>query len=114
LSERRFALRDEFVRNEGFGDLYLYDMDATRHAECQPDWQCLLLPRPRVQPRRWLHRFCIPDIGLGENSSTLLYYISVGSIGTGMQHTPIPLPENFFTNQKDSPQPALRPASPTP
>jgi Tol biopolymer transport system component len=39
-----------------------------------------------------------------------LYLISYGSIGTGEVFQPIPLPENFFANRQESPQPVLRPA----
>ena len=65
---------------------------------------------PNFSPDGTHIAFAFQDIGLGENSVIELYYISVGSLGTGTQYAPIPLPENFFTNPKDSPQPALRPA----
>ena len=37
---------------------------------------------------------------LGGGSQTQLYYIPFNSIGTGATYTPIPLPVNFFKNQR--------------
>ena len=100
-----------YVRNEGFGDLHLYDMDLHRATmRTNPVGSACCYRDPGFGPNGDYLAFAFQDIGLGENSSIQLYYISVGSIGTGMTYTPIPLPDGFFTDQKDSPQPALRPA----
>lgn len=100
-----------FVRNEGFGDLYFYDMDLhTIVPKANPVRGSCCYRDPNFSPDGTHIAFAFQDIGLGENSVIELYYISVGSLGTGTQYAPIPLPENFFTNPKDSPQPALRPA----
>lgn len=46
------------------------------------------------------------------NLPTQLYYVPISSIRSGGDLTPIPLPDGFFKNPKEAPQPALHPAIP--
>ena len=39
------------------------------------------------------------------------YYVPVGSFRSGTELTPLPMPDGFFTNPKEAPQPALHPAN---
>jgi len=99
------------TRNDGFGDLHLFNMDTFvfseginpindtccyRDAEFSPDGSYLV--------------FAYQDITLGQSSTTRLYYIPFGSIGTGASYEPLPLPE--ITDPKERPQPVLRPSIP--
>ena len=98
------------TRNDGFGDLHLFNMDkfvfseginpindtcCYRDAEFSPDGSFLV--------------FAYQNITLGQASTTQLYYIPFGSIGTGASYEPLPLPE--ITDPKERPQPVLRPAT---
>jgi serine/threonine protein kinase len=103
-----FALHG-ITRNDGFGDLHLFNMDTFkftekvnpingnccyRDAEFSPDGNYLV--------------FAYQDITLGPDSTTRLYYIPFGSIGTGGIYEPLPLPE--ITDPRERPQPVLRPS----
>ena len=103
-----FAFND-VKRNGGFGDLHIFNMQ---------EYQPLLSVNPVNQ--RCCYRdaswspdgsqlvFAYQDIGQGSSSTTQLYLISYGSIGTGAKYEPLPLP--VIENPKESPQPVLRPA----
>ena len=54
--------------------------------------------------------FTFQDEGLADTAETLLYYVPFGEVAAGAKLTPLPLPERFFKNPKEAPQPALRPA----
>ncbi len=95
------------VRSNGFGHLYIYNMDlhkarsmvnpiegkcCYRDAHWSPDGSYLL--------------FAFQDMQAGANSPILLYYIPYGSIGTGVSYTPLPLPA--INDPKEIPYPVLR------
>jgi hypothetical protein len=96
-------------RNGGFGDLHFFNMQeyraqisanpirgrcCYRDASWSPDGSHLVV--------------AFQDIGEGSSSVTRLYLIPFGSIGTGTNYEPLPLPE--ISSAKESPQPVLRPA----
>jgi hypothetical protein len=54
--------------------------------------------------------FAYQDTGLRQASTTRLYYIPFGSIGTGECYEPLPLPE--IADSEERPQPVLRPVTP--
>jgi serine/threonine protein kinase len=104
-----FALTT-IVRNEGFGDLYLYNMDVHRaQARVNPIGGRCCYRDPEFSPDGSYFVFAFQDIGLGSQSTIELYYIPFGTLSTGLTYTPIPLPAGIFTNQRESPQPVLRP-----
>lgn len=111
-----FALTG-FIRNGGYGNLYVYNMER-----CQPrtsipgvnyidpvNGSCCYRD-PRWSPDGRYLFFVFQDIGLGETSVSELYYIPYSTIETGASYDPIPLPDDFFTDPREKPQPALRPA----
>lgn len=101
-----------YVRNEGFGDLYIYNLDLHKATlKANPIRGVCCYRDPRFSPDGSYLAFAFQDIGSGAVGTIELYYIPFGSIGTGAQYQPIPLPADFFSNPKESPQPALRPAS---
>ncbi len=99
-----FLLNDD-VRNDGFGDLYLYDSETRqetiinpldgvccyRDARFSPDGKYILFAHQRY-----------------DSSDVMLYYVALADIEAGTPYTPIELPSGFFS-QRDSLQPALRP-----
>jgi len=101
-----FLLNDS-VRNDGFGDLYLYDSQAQqekiinpmngvccyRDAEWSPDGKYILFVFQRF-----------------DNSDVDIYYISYADVQSGKTFTPIVLPIGFFPTSREKPQPVLRPA----
>jgi hypothetical protein len=104
--EAMFAMNG-IIRNS-YGDLYFWNNEANR-------------PNLQINP---LGSCCYRDAAYSPDGSYLifayqkidaankiqLYYIPLGTIGTGERYTPIALPEDFFPNRSDSPQPVLRPA----
>ena len=99
------------TRNGGFGDLHFFNMDSFRFSEkVNPVNGTCCYRDAQFSPDGSYMAFAYQDIGLGQASTTRLYYIPFGSIGTGEQYEPLPLPE--ITDPKESPQPVLRPATP--
>jgi serine/threonine protein kinase len=106
-----------FIRNGGFGNLYIYNMERRQPRTTIPganyvdpvNGTCCYRD-PRWSPDGRYLLFVFQDIGLGANSVSRLYYIPYSTIGTGATYEPLPLPETFFSNPREKPQPALRPA----
>ena len=99
------------IRNGGFGDLHLFNMDSFRFTEkANPVNNTCCYRDAEFSPDGNYLAFAYQDIGLGSASTTMLYYIPFGSIGTGQRYEPLPLPE--ITDPKESPQPVLRPFIP--
>jgi Tol biopolymer transport system component len=110
----RFGLTG-YVRNEGFGDLYFYNLDVHRaELRVNPVNSSCCYRDVSFSPDGSYIAFAFQDINLGAQGTIQLFYIPFGTIGTGLQYTPIPLPEDFFTNPRESPQPVLRPVPPLP
>jgi Tol biopolymer transport system component len=111
-----FALTG-FIRNSGFGNLYIYNMERHQPRNTIPGVSYIdpvngtcCYRDPRWSPDGRYLLFVFQDIGLGANGVSQLYYIPYSTVGTGATYQPIPLPETFFTNPREKPQPALRPA----
>jgi serine/threonine-protein kinase len=109
-SDVLFAFVDN-VRNEGFGDIYVYNSSAKRPArQIFPiaDGRCCYRD-PQWSPDGATLLFVFQDIETGANSTTELYYIPYGQVGTGASATRIPLPDNFFKDPRQKPQPVMSP-----
>jgi len=105
-----FALHG-ITRNGGFGDLHLFNMDSFKFSEnVNPINNTCCYRDAEFSPDGSYLVFAYQDMGLGQASTTQLYYIPFGSIGTGERYEPLPLPE--ITDPKEQPQPVLRPATP--
>ena len=105
-----FALHG-ITRNGGFGDLHLFNMDSFNFSEnVNPVNNTCCYRDAEFSPDGSYLVFAYQDIGLGQASTTSLYYIPFGSIGTGESYEPLPLPE--LADAKEQPQPVLRPALP--
>lgn len=103
-----FVLNND-VRNGGFGDLYAYNADLSKsYPKINPnDGRCCYRDA-QFSPDGSHIIFAYQDFLQGSSSTTKLYLVPYGSIGTGAQFTPLPLPD--IMNAKEKPQPILRPA----
>lgn len=101
-----FLLNDS-IRNDGFGNLYLYDSDTKKMVKINPiNGQCCYRD-PKFSPDGEYIMFAFQRFDQGDIS---LYYIPFADIDSGGPFTPIQLPNGFFSTARDKPQPALHPA----
>jgi hypothetical protein len=105
--EALFSLNG-IIRNGGYGDLYFWNNETNRpDLMVNPLGSCCYRDSAYSPDGRYLiFAYQIIDA----SNKIQLYYIPLGTIGTGERYSPIPLPEEFFANRSDSPQPVLRPA----
>ncbi len=96
-------------RNDGFGSMQIFNMESFRHSEnINPiDGVCCYRDMQWSPDGSYLV-FAFQNYLQGANSTTQIYYIPYGSIGTGASYEPLPLP--IITNPREKPQPVLRPA----
>ena len=111
-----FAL-NSFIRNGGFGDLYIYNMEDHKLQTPLPNFQYVnpidnicCYRDPVWSPDGRYLMFAFQDIRQGESNQIQLYYIPAGTIGTGTKYDPLPLPGNFFPARDEALWPALRAA----
>jgi len=102
--DRLFLLNDN-VRNDGFGDLYVYDKETHQETIINPiDGVCCYRDATWSPDGKYIlfvfQRFDASDVKL--------YYIPFADIGTGKTFTPIVLPERFIL-PREKPLPVLRP-----
>jgi len=96
-------------RNNGWGELYTYNWESHKPTLLNPIAKKCCYRDARFSPDGTYLIFAFQDEGLAAESHTQLYYIPFGEIGTGAALTPLPLPEDFFKNPKEAPQPAFHP-----
>jgi serine/threonine protein kinase len=97
------------IRNDSYGYLYVYNMDAHRFDQLDPAKTGCCYGDPRWSPDGTYVFFTHQDINLGSTAKNAVYYVPFGTIGTGVTYTPIPLPEDFLANPRGNPEVALRP-----
>lgn len=101
-----FLLNDS-IRNDGFGNLYLYNSVTKKAAKLNPiNGECCYRDA-RISPDSNYIFFAYQKMGA---SAIELYYGSLTDIQNGKSLTPIELPGGFFSTPREKPQPALRPA----
>lgn len=101
-----FLLNDS-IRNDGFGNLYLYDAETKQSAKLNPiNGECC------YRDARWSPDGQYIFFAFQKSDSTTidLYYVPLDEIQNGRTFTPINLPGGFFSTPRDKPDPALRPA----
>jgi serine/threonine protein kinase len=99
------------TRNDGFGDLHIFNMDTYKFSQSvNPINNTCCYRDAEFSPDGTYLVFAYQDITNAESSTTQLYYIPFGTIGTGETYHPLPLPE--ITDPKERPEPALRPFVP--
>lgn len=102
--ESLFLLNDD-VRNDGFGDLYLYDVETRQETIINPMGGVCCYRDARWSPDG---KFILFAYQRYDSSEVLVYYVSLADIEAGKPLIPIELPSGFFSS-RDNPQPALRP-----
>jgi Tol biopolymer transport system component len=100
---------NSFTRNDGYGHLYVYNIDTYKaESEINPIQGNCCYRDPQFSPDGRYLIFAYQPFEAGATAQ--LYYIPYGTIGTGMEYEPIPLPADFFPDPRAKPQPVLRPA----
>jgi len=107
-SDSYFALNTN-VRNDGYGDLYLYNASTFR-----PPTKINPLDVCCYRDTAWNNdgkamTFAFQDIRDGAQSRAQIFYIQFASLGTGAAYKPIPLPGTFFAAASEKPFPAISP-----
>lgn len=105
-------LFNTFVRNAGYGDLYLYNMNTGESQLINPVENTCCYRDARFSPDGNYILVVFQDVRQGAESETMLYYIPVEQIGAGTKFQPIKLPPLFFPNVREVIMPALRRAQP--
>ncbi len=105
-------LFNTFVRNAGYGDLYLYNMNTGEASLLNPIEGTCCYRDARFSPDRSHILVVFQDVRAGAESETTLYYLPIDQIGTGKTFVPIRLPPLFFPDVREVIMPALRPAQP--
>jgi hypothetical protein len=100
-----FLLNDS-VRNDGFGDLYIYDSETRQEQIINPIDGVCCYRDARFSPDGKYILFVFQRF---DSRDVSMYYAPFTDIEAGKPLTPIELPADFLS-QRDKPQPALRPA----
>ena len=97
-------------RNSGWGELHLYNWETHKPTlTVNPIEKRCCYRDARWSPDGSYLLFAFQDEGLADAAQILLYYVPIGDVAAGANLTPIPLPEGFFKDRREAPQPALRP-----
>ncbi len=107
--DQRF-LFNTFIRNFGYGQLYLYDMASGETRLLNPVDNVCCYRDARFSPDGTYILLVFQDVRQGADSEIQIYYIPVEQVGSGTDFKPIRLPPLFFPNPREKILPALRPA----
>jgi serine/threonine-protein kinase len=100
-----FLLNDS-IRNDGFGDLYLYDSQTRAGEKINPIGGECCYRDARWSPDRSYIFFVFQRIGTTEIE---FYYIPYADLGKSDAFVPIQNMDILFSTAREKPQPALRP-----
>lgn len=100
-----FLLNDS-IRNDGFGNLYLYNSDTQEMSLLNPINGKCCYRDARWSPDGTYILFAYQKFN---ESAIDLYYVPLADIQSGQSLAPINLPNGFFSTPREKPQPALRP-----
>ncbi len=106
--DQRFLLND-FIRNDGFGNLYLYDMGTHTLELFNPVDDSCCYRDARWSPDGQYVLFLFQDIRQASASRNQLYFVSFDDLLNGQPGTPISLPVEIFANLREQPGPSFRP-----
>ena len=97
-------------RNDGWGEFYRFNLATNRNSKFRPINNSCCYRDIRWSPDGNYVLFAFQDELLGDAAKNLLYYVEAGVLDAGATPTLIELPDDFFKNPKEAPQPAWRPA----
>ncbi|HET9913141.1 MAG TPA: protein kinase [Anaerolineales bacterium] len=100
-----FLLNDS-IRNDGFGDLYLFDSQARQAQKINPIGGVCCYRDARWSPDKNYIFFVFQRSG---TSNIEFYYIPYADLGKSDSWTPIPNVDTLFSTAREKPQPVLRP-----
>lgn len=100
------------IRNNGFGDMVLYNSFTHKAEPAAPYEGNCCYRDASFSPDGSYVVFAFQDIRLGSTSPTNLYLIAADTTSVPRKLEPLPLPDNFFSNRSDAPQPIMRPVQP--
>ena len=100
-----FLLNDS-IRNDGFGNLYVYDSESREGEKINPIDDSCCYRDARWSPDKSFIFFVFQRVGTAEIE---FYYIPYAEVGNGGTWTPIPNLDTLFSTSREKPQPALRP-----
>ncbi len=103
--DHSFLLNDN-IRNEGFGDLYVYDSQNRTGQKINPINGLCCYRDARWSPDKKYIFFVFQRLGSNEIG---FYYIPYADLGKAEAWTPIQDVETLFSTPREKPQPALRP-----
>ena len=106
--EDLFLLNDS-IRNEGFGNLYVYNTEARQGEKINPIGGECCYRDARWSPDKTHIFFVFQRYGTAEIQ---FYYIPYAELGNGGEWTPIANVETLFPTAREKPQPVLRPGEP--
>lgn len=104
--EHWFLLNDS-IRNEGFGNLYVYDSEAREGGKINPVNGMCCYRDARWSPDGTYILFAFQK---SDSSQIQLYYLPFPDLDGEDGWAPIKIPDVLFTTPREKPQPALRPA----
>lgn len=103
---KNMFLVNDSIRNEGFGNLYVYNSETRETVKLNPINGTCCYRDARWSPDGQFILFAYQSAG---TALIELYYASLEDIQNGTVLTPVNLPPGFFSTPRDRPQPALRP-----
>ncbi|HET6595378.1 MAG TPA: protein kinase [Anaerolineales bacterium] len=101
-----FLLNDS-IRNEGFGNLYVYNSQTREGLKINPIHGECCYRDARWSPDKTHIFFVFQRFG---GTEIEFYYIPYAELGDGNTWTPIPNLDTLFPTSREKPQPELRPA----
>ena len=103
--DHMFLLNDN-IRNDGFGNLYVYDSQNREGEKINPiDGECCYRDA-RWSPDKSYIFFVFQRVGSTEIE---FYYIPYAELGNGSMREPLPNLDTLFSTVREKPQPVLRP-----
>ncbi len=101
-----------FKRNGGFGELYSYDTGTNIEQQMNPINGTCCYRDASFSPDGTYILFVFQDQEKGPEAEIELYYLPVDQLNDPESFVSLSVPLGFFPNQRDKPQPVLRPAQP--
>lgn len=104
---KNLFLLSDVIRNDGFGNLYLYNSETREVTILNPiEGECCYRDA-RFSPDGKYILFAYQGFN---RTDIALYYVPLAELPGGGPFTPISLPSRFFSTPREKPQPVMRPA----